>query len=77
MPLSPVAHCLFVDRICFVPKVGYLPESTLWVHSSTEASARDRGMISKTSHAGPDISVANSTRGELPPTPLTSFVKVR
>lgn len=63
-------------------QVGYLPESTLWLHPSPQASAEDLWMFSCISPQGgkgfvEGITVANASRTELPPTPLTPFVKVR
>ena len=58
--------------------MGCLPESTLWVHASPGATEEDTGMLSSASPSGDGggVSVANATRDELPPTPLTAFVKV-
>lgn len=63
--------------------MGYLPDATLWIHAAPGTSIGDREMLLSVSSPaegggviGADIAVANASRGELPPTPLTSFVKV-
>ena len=62
----------------FYCKVGCLPESKLWVHPSGGASATDQGKVSGLSRdgGGGNVVLANSSKPELPPSPLTAFVKV-
>ena len=62
----------------FYFKVGCLPESKLWVHPSGGASATDQGKVSGLSPdgGGGNVVLANSSKPELPPSPLTAFVKV-
>ncbi|CAN0130991.1 unnamed protein product, partial [Ectocarpus sp. 12 AP-2014] len=66
--LGKPAHVVSVDQ------VGCLPESTLWVHPSPGASSADTGVVSELSPGG-GVVLTNSTRTELPPSPLTAFVK--
>eukprot|EP00904_Undaria_pinnatifida_P013489 jgi/Undpi1/9270/HiC_scaffold_26.g11728.m1 len=68
--LGRPAHVVSVDQ------VGCLPESKLWIHSSPKASASDQGMLSRLSPGGDGgVTLENATRPELPPSPLTAFVK--
>ncbi|CAN0507186.1 unnamed protein product, partial [Ectocarpus sp. 12 AP-2014] len=66
--LGKPAHVVSVDQ------VGCLLESTLWVHPSPGASSADTGVVSELSPGG-GVVLTNSTRTELPPSPLTAFVK--
>ncbi|CAN0218952.1 unnamed protein product, partial [Ectocarpus sp. 4 AP-2014] len=66
--LGKPAHVVSVDQ------VGCLPESTLWVHPAPGASSADTGVVSELSPGG-GVVLTNSTRTELPPSPLTAFVK--
>eukprot|EP00903_Cladosiphon_okamuranus_P018715 g17228.t1 len=69
--LGRPAHVLAVDQ------VGCLPESKLWLHPSSGASSSDQGLVSRLSPggAGGGIALANSSKPELPSSPLTAFVK--
>eukprot|EP00752_Nemacystus_decipiens_P017814 g15971.t2 len=68
--LERPAHVLAVDQ------VGCLPESKLWVHPSSGASAAELGVVSSLSPGGDGgVVLANSSKPELPPSPLTAFVK--
>ncbi|CAM9644003.1 unnamed protein product [Pylaiella littoralis] len=69
--LGRPAHVISVDQA----SVGCLPESTLWLHPSAGASTEDQGTLSRLSPSGGVILLSNSTETELPPSPLTAFVK--